>query len=272
MSQPGNTWGDPTFSDDATLIDAKLSSNGINQIKTKLQDQLQNQYLDYLKAELQLVLISPLTRCLQTYEYGVRPVLLSIQQQEQYQKAKNSQQHDEGNPATDELSSSSKVTTLALPLMTERVYTASDTGRPVSTLSNEFPFVDFSECSTSVGNQTNPKNEESQQEANDASSPTHTAASPWWYSSTYSESEEWRPYGQGQWYAVPGEPEDVFEQRMKRFDNWLRNREETNIILVAHWGVFHHLTVGVEWNNGEAKMLEWTYDTATGKSSISLQA
>ena len=248
MAQPGNTWGEATFRDDETLIDAQLSSNGIDQVKTELQYQLQNQYLDFLRDELQLVIISPLTRCLQTYEYGVRPVLLSLLKQQ-----------EKGKNVTVVSSSSSKVNTLALPLMAERVYTASDTGRSVATLSNKFPFVDFSECSnTSVA-------------INPSSTVGASSSSTWWYSSTYPESEEWRPYGEGQWYAVPGEPEGIFEKRMKRFDDWIRDREEISIVLVAHWGVFHHLTDGVEWKNGEAKMLDWTYDTKTGKSSISLR-
>jgi hypothetical protein len=34
-------------------------------------------------------------------------------------------------------------------------------------------------------------------------------------------SKEWRPFGQGQWYAVPGEPWHVFEQRMKQLQRWI---------------------------------------------------
>ena len=29
MAQPGNEWGDPTFCDDATLIDARLTERGL---------------------------------------------------------------------------------------------------------------------------------------------------------------------------------------------------------------------------------------------------
>lgn len=223
MSQFGNTWGESTFRDDPSLVDAPLSNNGMKQVQTQLQTQLQNEYVEFLQNQVELIVVSPLTRCLQTYEYGVLPVLKELSL----------------------LKKEPQINTLALPLMAERVYTASDTGRDVSILANEFPSVNFSEYCTSK-------------------------ESCWWYTTEYPEIEEWRPYGQGQWYAVPGEPEEVFSRRMKSFDEWIQNRPETNIVLVAHWGIFHHLTDGVEWDNGEGKMLQWKYDINTWTSSIKL--
>ena len=76
MSQLGNQWGDPTFHDDISLVDAPLSESGIHQVQTSLPRQFQgNPQLFNLLQEAQLVVISPLTRCLQTYQYGVEPVL-----------------------------------------------------------------------------------------------------------------------------------------------------------------------------------------------------
>jgi broad specificity phosphatase PhoE len=55
------------------------------------------------------------------------------------------------------------------------------------------------------------------------------------------QPEEWRPHGEGQYYACPGEPEDVFEERMQQLLEWLRQRPEQCIVLVTHWGVLHYL-------------------------------
>jgi hypothetical protein len=149
---------------------------------------------------------------------------------------------------------------------TERVYTSSDTGRPVEVLAKEFPSVDFDGCCTrhALGEDNNNIDDE-----NSSSFPS--SLQPWWYSTphppTAEESEEWRPHGQGQYYAVPGEPEVVFDERMRRLDDWLRQRNEEKIVLVAHWGIFRHWTNGLEWDNSEAKCVEWTYNSTTGESS-----
>jgi broad specificity phosphatase PhoE len=146
---------------------------------------------------------------------------------------------------------------------TERVYTSSDTGRPFEVLVKEFPLVDFDECCTSYT-----WKEDNNADDNDHSSSSFSLCQPWWYSTPHlEESEEWRPHGQGQYYAVPGEPEAVFDERMRRLDDWLRHRKEEKIVLVAHWGIFRHLTNGIEWNNSEAKCLEWTYNATTGETS-----
>jgi broad specificity phosphatase PhoE len=216
MAQPGNTWGEVTFSDDANLRDAPLSETGIQQCVDNLHPQLlQDQFVDFLE-QVELVICSPLTRCLETFTNGVEPKL--------------KQYHGEMK----------KIPVLAVPYLTERIYTASDTGSPISDLQTKFPLVDFSDCPNG-----------------------------WWYSQQYPESEEWRPYGQGQWYAVPGEPEAHFEERMLLLDQWIRNRPERNILLVAHWGVLRHFTSGMEWENAEGKLLEWKYHPSSGESVVS---
>jgi broad specificity phosphatase PhoE len=219
MEQPGNTWGEATFTDDGNLIDAPLSQTGIQQCVDNLQLQLQDEFVDFLPL-VDLVICSPLTRCLETLTQGVEPTL------RQYHQFGNDQK---------------RIPLLAVPYLTERIYTASDTGSPVNELQTKFPLVDFSDCPNGI----------------------------WWYSHQYPESEEWRPYGQGQWYAVPGEPEAHFETRMLMLDQWIRNRPERNILLVAHWGVLRHLTSGTEWNNAQGKLLEWKYDPSSGASVVS---
>lgn len=75
------------------------------------------------------------------------------------------------------------------------------------------------------------------------------------------EEEEWRPHGDGQYYAVPGEPEASFERRMVEADEWISMRREKNILVVAHWGVLRHWT-GEEVTNGGICRVEWKPGTA----------
>lgn len=210
LAKPGNQWGDPTFCDDATLIDAKLSATGHEQIKERLVPELERVYGRILK-DIDLILLSPLTRTLETFEYGVLPALQKVRPQHQ------------GMPPI-----------VAHPLCTERVYTASDTGRNAEELVMQFPFCDFS-----MLKQSDPR---------------------WWYTEdknppgyTY---REWRPHKEGQWYAVPGEPMEVFTLRMEELKSWIRARPEQTIMLVAHWGVIRYLT-GSETKNCEVKLVKW---------------
>ena len=225
MSRPGNQWGEATFRDDPTLIDARLSKAGKERTRKELPHQLRHQanLQSFIKEQrVELVLISPLTRCLQTYVFGVEPVL------------------KECIPGFE-----SKIPVLAIPLLRERVYTASDTGRPTSILQKEFPSVDFEACA----------------EQHDK----------WWYQGPADGGEyrEWRPHEGGQWYAVPGEPEEVFDHRIKDLDEWLSQRPEKNILIVCHWGVLSHLTSGTGWENAEAKLLQWTYCSKSKTRTIS---
>ena len=228
MSRPGNQWGEPTFQDDDTLLDSPLSTKGRQQVRSCLPKQLQKEFADFLP-HVQLVIVSPLTRCLQTFVWGVYETLLL------------QQHHQEPVESSSEEDSKASVLPpiLALPLLTERVYTISDTGRPIDMLQSEFPMVNFSYCHDH-----------------------------WWYSKSYPTTEEWRPHGQGQWYAVPGEPKGHFEQRMIQLDQWIQSRPEQNILMVAHWAVLRHLTKGTEWNNAEGKLLEWRFDPITGQTTV----
>jgi broad specificity phosphatase PhoE len=250
MNLPGNQWGDPNFRDDG-LSDSPLSEAGKQRTQTFLKEQLlvassgccggedgggdssssssscsRLLLLAQTLQRVELVAVSPLTRCLETVQYGVLPCL----------------------PRT--------VPILAVPLLRERVYTTSDTGRPASHLAAAFPAVDFSAL---------PQDD-----------------SPWWYhvaAATDGEGEcgddeeengtEWRPHGEHQWYGVPGEPEDVFEERMKALDDWIANRPERTLLLVTHWGVLRHLTDGTQFENAEAKVLVHRFCPVQRTSTIS---
>jgi len=84
----------------------------------------------------------------------------------------------------------------------------------------------------------------------------------WWYSPSDNgddcvrEKEEWRPFGEGQFYAVPGEPESAFTARMGRADDWFNRRHEKTIAVITHWGVVRHWT-GEEIENGGVCRIEW---------------
>ena len=243
MERPGNRWGDATFCDDATMIDVRLSETGMQQVREELLPQFlpsnpQQQsfvvngetttttmtnnnnsnvgkYAPLLQ-EVDLVIVSPLTRTQETFQYGVLPALQKLR--------------------PDRLPH-----IVAHPWSTERVYTASDTGRSVTELAKEFPWVDWSLLLEYNNENNNHKKE-------------------WWYSHTNNETaaatyQEWRPYGEGQWYAVPGEPMEDFLHRMKQLEDWIAAREETTILLVAHWGVLKYLT-GDETANCEVKVLK----------------
>lgn len=227
MAKPGNKWGDPTFRDDATLIDARITETGRKQVQEKLLPKFENKHdgtngtVNYrqLLADVDLVVVSPLTRTQETFQYGVLPALQQIYANDDKQRT--------------------MPPILALPLSTERVYTASDTGRNVEELSKQFPWVDWSLMKAN--------NRESKE---------------WWYSHTSLDQdanfnyEEWRPHKEGQWYAVPGEPEEHFKARMKQLEEWIAAREEQTIMLVAHWGVIRYLTGGYSAENCEVKVLD----------------
>ena len=222
-------WGDATFCDDLKFVDSPLSTVGMEQA-VALHDQLchdvaaaadqdhandQPPVVPHWLSQVELVLVSPLTRCLQTFEYGCRRALDQVQQQQQASSSKDPPR------------------ILALPLARERVFTAAETGRPLSQIQAEFPNLDWSLF-------------HSQHDDDDTTleHPTTTTSEEWWYtgSSVDDAYREWRPHGQGQWYAVPGEPDQVFADRMQALQEWIALRPEHTILLVTHWGVLRHLS------------------------------
>lgn len=111
---------------------------------------------------------------------------------------------------------------IALPHAAERLYLISDVGRRRSELQQTFPFVDFN---TGFDEGIDNNNE-------------------WWFTPSRSQGKsylEWRPTGQGQKYACPGEPQEAFDRRMVALVDWLDRRPEQKIVLVCHWGVIQWL-------------------------------
>ena len=124
--------------------------------------------------------------------------------------------------------SSKRPKCLICPLAAERVYMEADAGRSRSVLEKEWPQFDFSELP-----------------ADD---------SPWWWTGDGNKNGgpmdpyiEWRVEGQ---YKVLGEPRSAFASRMVKFKQWLLDRPEQSIMVVAHWGTILSLT-GKEFKNCE---------------------
>jgi broad specificity phosphatase PhoE len=214
MQRPGNTWGEPTFVDDGE-IDSPLSDLGRQQA-LQLRSILATNHGALLES-IDLVLVSPLTRCIETFEIGVRPLL---------------------SPATP---------VVAMPLIAERVYTASDTGRTLAELASLYPssLVDWTVAADQFGLEAS-----------------------WWYTTATDETptdekrKEWRPHGQGQKYATAGEPLDHFEKRMQRAQAMIFARPETSIVLISHWGVIRHWTGGMDAKNCELVELDEMVDAS----------
>jgi broad specificity phosphatase PhoE len=68
-----------------------------------------------------LIVLSPLTRALQTFDIGIKPYLMN----------------------TGNLTTTTTIPIIALPEAAERLYLISDIGRPINELQKEFPYVDF---------------------------------------------------------------------------------------------------------------------------------
>mgnify|MGYP001803357961 CR=1 FL=1 len=197
-------FGAPGFTDvfpdkDRTTMyqDTPLSPNGLKLV----QSELARQCPAILREGIDLVVVSPLRRALQTYDLGLRP-------------------HMDG-----------KVPVVALPLAAERLYLISDVGSSLTDLKRDFPYVDYSEIKYN--------------DDDDATS------SPWWWTPSGKgggDYTEWRPTGQGQRYACPGEPETDFAQRMQQLQEWLGARTESRIVVVCHHGVIDHL-IDMDFDN-----------------------
>lgn len=187
--------------------DAKLSKLGHDQANG-LMNRLQ-QEKDPWTQELDLIVVSPLTRAIQTFELGIQPVL-----------------EDPPPPI------------MALPLASERVYLISDIGRPRGALQKDYGYyIDFES-----GFRGDEEDDDDKQQL--------MLMEEWWFglddqrkhsaeptgitSETY---EEWRSGSQNQKYACPGEPNEVFQQRMRRLYEWLKDRPESTIAVVCHCGV-----------------------------------
>lgn len=116
----GLSFGAPGFTDvfsekerSEKYQDSPLSPSGIKLVKMELASRRPD-FMD--DDDIDLVVVSPLRRALQTYDLGLR-------------------RHLPGTPV------------VALPHAAERLYLISDVGSPVSELQKDFPYVDFDEIS-----------------------------------------------------------------------------------------------------------------------------
>jgi broad specificity phosphatase PhoE len=298
LKQKGNEWGDATFRDDLMLRDARLSDKGfaqadklsqrlLRELKESSSSTSNNDDNDHWLNQIELVVVSPLTRCLQTWERACRPALVAALEasKKQHQNTISSltstatttnqsssfssslsSLSSPGDDDTEKSESSTSqlpptrrirrkplpVKVIVLPLASERVYTAGETGSSVQELQREF--ADGTSSAT-------PKTDTM---VTDWSAfDDYYNNSPWWYHENDDNNDdedenkgiknkcdhEWRPHGQGQYYAVPGEPWDIFDDRMTRFKEWLQQRPEKCILVVSHWGVLNHLTGGQDLKN-----------------------
>jgi broad specificity phosphatase PhoE len=131
LGRPLSYFGAPNFSDvfpsperEKYYLDTPLSPTGIQQA-SKLA-RTRPSFLDIAELSscnnggppIDLVVVSPLTRALQTFEYGIYPHLKDFIQR-------------------------GELEVVALPQAAERLYLISDCGRPISQLKSEFGYVNF---------------------------------------------------------------------------------------------------------------------------------
>jgi broad specificity phosphatase PhoE len=238
LGKPGCAYGSPNFTDKFPATaeykdkyqDTKLSPRGHKQASTlsnRLGDlsQKKTNVLSTLGLsidnanfvqELELVVVSPLTRALQTFQIGLKPHL------------------------------SENVPIIALPAASERAWLISDIGRPRSQLVKDYPYCDFEMAFDRDGE----------------------LVEEWWFglddrktkglampsgvtSLTY---KEWRPNDQRQEYVCPGEPDEQFDARMIKLYSFLRDRPESTIAVVCHWGVIDWM-LGVDFENCELRVV-----------------
>jgi broad specificity phosphatase PhoE len=234
--RPGHAWGGPNYNDyENNVRDPSLTDIGRVQAAQALKDIGTDN-------NVELIVVSPLTRCLETLHYSnfslnwiptpTRP-----------------------NPCPP---------VIVLPLATERVYSVSETGRSKSALLAALPPAITQDWDWSHV----PDDDDDDTKC-------------WWYTGTTSDNndvddddidyEEWRPHGQGQIYAVPGEPMGFFRRRMEKLRHWLvEHRPEKCILLVTHWGVIRYLSgeeQQLELANGQVARLELTAASSSAASS-----
>ena len=238
----GISFGGPNFTDifsqgdqEMYYRDSPLSPTGQDQAKAlhndiesllsqNDEDESNRNLLKQCLQDLELVVVSPLMRAIQTAELAVLPHMTAKQP---------------------------KIPIVALPLAAERLYLVSDIGQPRSALKHKYgSLVDFhTGFPTSLPwddpwwfQHSSPSSDDKQQQQQQ-------------------EYMEWRPTGQGQKYFCPGEPHDAFRQRMEKLCQWLDDRDESRIALVGHFGVFEWLLkddtadAAIKFGNCEMKVV-----------------
>ena len=267
LAKPGTKWGDAYFTDVGLPYDlyrdSPLSSVGVNQarelcaqIGTTKNNNNDSNDQHCLVDSIDLVVVSPLSRTLQTFTYGLMPHLLKKRQTMSTGTSTTVTNNTDMQPE------SLKIPVVSLPLASERVYLISDLGSPVSELQKQFPFVDFN-----VGFQYFPPEwwftvESSSHDNNGDESDIQKQSNGIYdfNSMHHSEYTEWRPHKEGQRYSCLGEPDEQFRQRMVALYEWLDRRPEQKICVIAHWGVLDFLT-GIDFENCQMMSVPFTQIT-----------
>jgi broad specificity phosphatase PhoE len=170
---------------------------------------------------MDLVVVSPLTRALQTLELSLYEHIIN---------------RNDNRP---------NVPIVAMAAVAERLYLVSDLGKPRSELKSNYPFVDFDTAfSINCVTEVDCSNEKEHLDT-------------WHFCPTKQLEDrytEWRPHGQGQLYACVGEPSEHFDRRMSNFYYWLESREERCIAIVCHAGVIDWMTSGQQFSNCELRV------------------
>jgi broad specificity phosphatase PhoE len=197
----GKRFGSPNFTDVFTFEEqkSKYHDTPLSPLGYRQAMSLQSQRCPAFVAECELIVVSPLTRALQTFDVGLKG-------------------HWK-NDATASTVEKKLSPIVAHPDAAERLYLVSDRGRSVAQLQSEFPYVDFETCFYD-------RNKEDWWYQ-----PTQLA------DGGNEATKEWRPIGNGQRYACPSEPTIDFDLRMSRFLTWLQERPEGHILVVCHHGV-----------------------------------
>ena len=250
LGMPGKQWGSPNFSDvfpdteeyRDKYQDSVLSRRGIGQAKSlgkRLVDllkgvprahhplRIKDQDKDFLN-DLDLVVVSPLRRGLETMALGLLPCL----QAKEFTRT---------------------VPIVALPEAAERLYLISDIGTPRSELESLYgDHVDFETGFWRDGGLDEEWWFRLDNNAHEEDGGSHPRGKPSGVSSeTY---VEWRPSDQNQEYACPGEPDPQFDERMRRLYAWLQDRPETTIAVVCHWGVIDWM-LDLDFGNCELRIV-----------------
>ena len=215
-------WDDARFTD-PMLFDTRLTSEG------EAQAVALRAITEKLKPEPQLIVASPLRRALRTAELAF---------------------------GLERYAATPRVTCVHAR---ERVFHASDVGRPASEVRRDFPEWCVEELRAAHGDDAPWWYAGGDDDvADDADLSGGTKAKTWTtrvHKQTENDGETDDESSPVLRSGVPSEPSEVFEARMARLKAWLESRPESHIAIVAHWGVWFSLT-GREFENCELVTLD----------------
>ncbi len=278
LATEGSQWGDANFTDvglnDYLYKDSQLSPFGVQQAKklcskiaTGASTIVEEKKYEYCIDDIDLIIVSPLTRTFQTLEYALLPHLKKQTQQQENEHDDNDDDNDDNDDDTKKLSSSSlpwslssleyKVPIISSPLASERVYLKSDLGLPLNELKKKFPYArfenDFEDFEDDWWFTVKEEEDQQQQQQQKSNAKIYN-----FNSIPISQYKEWRPSTQNQTYSCYGEPDVQFNQRMIELYQWLERRNEKCICMISHWGVLDWLTDGqVDFDNCEWREVDF---------------